>query len=107
MQRALERRCARCWQYKLCARRFIEKNYPDQAPAFAALFAKLDYGYQVRGIDPLATSGRVEIKKRQLPDVPSEIACDGGDPIVLPARLHPWVQYVTPSAAEHPSTTAP
>lgn len=71
----------------LCARRFIEASHPEIAPSFAALFAKLDYGYQVRGIDPLATAGRADIKKRDLTSSASGLVCTEPPPIVLRTPL--------------------
>lgn len=71
------------YQRYVCARRSIEASHPEYIPSFSALFARLDYGYQVRGIDPLITAGRAPIKKRDLTIVSSGLVCTEPPPIVL------------------------
>ncbi len=68
----------------LCGRHHIEQNDPDRARSFAEVFNRLDYGYQVRGIDQMITAGRGQIKRRELS--PPDCARDFTDsePIVSP-----------------------
>ncbi len=67
----------------VCARRFIEKERPQDLSFFQDTFARLDYGYQVRGIDIINTAGRVGIRRKELPDVKDLLYCTGPPPFIL------------------------